>query len=180
MRSDEELKQFGYRKANSKLSDEEFSRWQELQKQDMKKSAQENRKKWRKQHQKALDSLVNTDESEVAETIEHQGNEIKYLFNLNREQERIVKEMKRLESKSEYGEEDESRYEQLVIDLFDDIIIEFNSTRISDADFSGEELAKYLIDEWGKLVFQELIQDIVLDYYEGKREKMEAIEKFRG
>lgn len=180
MRSDEELKQLGYREANSELSDEEFSRWRELQKQDLKKSAKENRAEWEKQHKEALNSLVNTDKSEVAETIEHQGNKIKYLFTLNRKQERIVKEMDRLESKSDYDEEDEERYEELVVSLFDDIIVKFNDKRVSEADFSGDELARYLIDEWGKLVFQELVQDIVLDYYKGKKEKMEAIEKFRG
>ncbi len=175
----EELKTMPAEKANTVLSDSDFKRWQKIR--DLEEEADENKKDLEKSYRKAFDSLVNKDEESVTREIEYLGNEIEYVFDMNREQENLIKQIENLESKENPTEQDESKYEYCLIDFFESIIVKWNGEKIREAEYTGKELAVYLLnrDDWGRGPLSELIQDIILNYFEEKRDKLEAVEKFR-
>jgi len=177
--NEEKLKEMGIEEANSELSDEEFEKWHDLREESLLESANENRTKWEKEDAEALDILINKDEEGMVEEIEHQGNEIKYILNMDRKQENIYSKIMNLESKENPNQEDRKRYKNLLMDFFAEIVTEFNEKEIKNADFSSKALAKQCYRKWGRLPFQDLIEEILLKFYEEKREKMDTVEKFR-
>ena len=176
-RSITELREMDAEEANSELGADEFERWQKLQ--DLQDDADENRLEREEENSEALDILINKDDEEIAKEIEHQGNKIKYILNMDREQENIYSKMTDLERKEGPSQGDREKYKNLLIDFFAEIVVEFNGKKIKNTDFSGKELAKQCYKKWGRLPFQNLIEEVLIGFYEEKKEKMDTVEKFR-
>ncbi len=161
------------------LEGEDLERYNELKKQKTHAQIEEKKKDEYEVHKKALDVLVNKDEETITKEVNHLGNEIKYILNMDRKQENLYSQIADLERKEEITKKDREKYKELVISFFGEIIVEFNGKKIKNAEFSGEDLAKYCYDEWGRIPFEEFIEEVLLRFYEEKKEKMDTVEKFR-
>lgn len=172
-----ELEEMTQAEAYEQLDEEEFKKWEKIQ--DLKSQAEENRTELEKQYEEAFDVLVNKEEESLVKEISFLGNEIKYLFSMNRKQEKLFNQIKKLEQIEEPNEEDFEKYRDALFEFFGDIVVEFNGKKIKEQDWSGKDLAEYCYNEWGRVGFQEFIEDIVIGFYEEKQEKLEAVKKFR-
>jgi len=180
-----ELRNMDRETARAELSVPEYERWDALQ--DRLEAAEQTREKWNDADETALDVTVHADDEDLGETVDIFGNEL--LVRIDPEKPGLRDRANAL--REEFGDDDRDideldttdadRLANRVVDLYGEIVIAWNGTRLETmSPAERETLFETVREKWGLRGLFLGLADIIAGVEEGQKERLEAVESFRG
>ena len=180
-----ELRRMDRETARAELTVPEYERWDALH--DRLDGAEQTRDEWADADETALDVTVHADDEELGETVGVFGNEL--LVRIDPEKPGLRKRANAL--RDEFGDEerdiddlddiDADRLANRVVDLYDEIVIAWNGTRLETMSAAEREtLFETVREKWGLRGLFLGLADIIAGVEKGQQERLEAVESFRG
>jgi 23S rRNA G2069 N7-methylase RlmK/C1962 C5-methylase RlmI len=180
-----DLRSMSRDEAMSELDPASWERWKALQ--ERLDAAEDTREAWRDADETVLDVTVHADDADLGETVDVFGNDL--LVRIDPEKPALRKRANALEAEfgddgREVGELDDADTDRLagrILDLYREIIVAWNGTRLDDmTPPERDTLFETIREKWGLRGLFLGLADIIAGVEQGQKDRLEAVDSFRG
>ena len=180
-----ELRRMDRETARAELTVPEYERWDALH--DRLDGAEQTRDEWADADETALDVTVHADDADLGTEVEVFGNDV--LVRVDPESRGLRDRANAL--RDEFGDDgrdmddlsetDTDRLAERLVDLYREIVVSWNGTRLEDmTPPERDTLFATVREKWGLRGLFLGLADIIAGVEQGQKERLEAVDSFRG